>query len=107
MLVIICVHISPILWYRKGVKMEKRGRNPGLSGTRDFHYQNPVTRDPEIAMRDHCIVKDGDLWYCTGTSHPVWTGRNPGVRLLISEDLLNWCHHSWLIDSKVLKDLSL
>jgi len=68
----------------------------------EFTYTNPITRDPDIGMRDHCIVKVGPRWYCTGTSHPIWTGPNPGVRLLVSEDLLEWHHHSWLIDASKL-----
>jgi len=64
-----------------------------------FRYTNPITRDTSIAMRDHCIIKVGDKLYCTGTSLPVWTGPNPGVRLLVSDDLINWEMHSWLIDA--------
>jgi beta-xylosidase len=75
---------------------------PSGESRREFRYTNPITRDPELAMRDHCIVKAGGLWYCTGTSHPIWTGPNPGVRLLVSDDLLNWRHHSWLIDAAAL-----
>jgi len=71
---------------------------------REFRYTNPITNDPALAMRDHCIIKVGDTWYCTGTSHPIWTGRNPGVRLLISKDMLNWNHHSWLIDAALLPE---
>jgi xylan 1,4-beta-xylosidase len=53
-------------------------------------------------MRDHCIIKVGSQWYCTGTSLPVWTGSNPGVRLLVSDDLIHWRQHSWLIDASKL-----
>lgn len=67
-----------------------------------FRYTNPVIRDPGLGMRDHCIVKVGARWYCTGTSHPIWTGHNPGVRLLVSDDLLRWSHHSWIIDAGAL-----
>lgn len=73
--------------------------------TSEFRYTNPITRDTSIAMRDHCIIKVGDLWYCTGTSEPIWTGYNPGVRLLVSNDLIHWKQHSWLIDgSKLSKE---
>jgi beta-xylosidase len=65
----------------------------------EFIYCNPVTRDPALAMRDHFILKEGSRWYLTGTSPPYWTGPNPGVRLLVSEDLLHWEHHSWLINA--------
>jgi xylan 1,4-beta-xylosidase len=67
-----------------------------------FCYTNPITRDTSIAMRDHYIIKVDKYWYCTGTSMPVWTGHNPGVRLLISNDLITWRHYSWLIDSSTL-----
>jgi xylan 1,4-beta-xylosidase len=66
---------------------------------RVFRYTNPITRDTALSMRDHCILKVDDHWYCTGTSNPVWTGPNPGVRLLISDDLIRWRPHSWLIDA--------
>ncbi|WP_157974341.1 glycoside hydrolase family 43 protein [Lewinella sp. IMCC34183] len=68
----------------------------------EFRYTNPITRDSAISMRDHFIIKAGDKWYCTGTSNPIWTGPNPGVRLLVSDDLVNWEHHSWLIDASTL-----
>ena len=67
-----------------------------------FRYTNPITRDSAISMRDHCIIKVDNLWYCTGTSNPVWTGPNPGVRLLVSDDLIHWKQHSWLIDAHKL-----
>ncbi len=69
-----------------------------------FRYTNPVTRDTSISMRDHCIIKVENKWYCTGTSNPVWTGHNPGVRLLVSDDLIHWQHHSWLIDAAKLPE---
>jgi len=53
-------------------------------------------------MRDHCIIKVDGQWFCTGTSLPVWTGPNPGVRLLVSDDLIHWRQHSWLIDASKL-----
>ncbi|MBC8096279.1 MAG: family 43 glycosylhydrolase [Akkermansiaceae bacterium] len=69
-----------------------------------FRYTNPITRDPALAMRDHFILKVGKQWFMTGTSMPVWSGPNPGVRLLVSDDLLNWRHHAWLIDATKLPD---
>jgi xylan 1,4-beta-xylosidase len=72
------------------------------SATHVFRYTNPITRDTAIAMRDHCILKVGNQWFCTGTSLPVWTGPNPGVRLLVSDDLIHWRQHSWLIDASTL-----
>lgn len=70
----------------------------------EFRYTNPITRDPALSLRDHQIIKVGDVWYMTGTSPPVWSGPNPGVRLLSSSDLLHWSHHSWLVDSGILPD---
>jgi len=72
---------------------------PAPVARRVFRYTNPITRDPALSLRDHCIIKVGTQWFCTGTSNPVWTGPNPGVRLLVSDDLINWRHHSWLIDA--------
>ncbi|MDA3867088.1 MAG: hypothetical protein PF489_10140, partial [Salinivirgaceae bacterium] len=40
----------------------------GVAKSDVFIYTNPVTRDTSIAMRDHCIIKVGEKWYCTGTS---------------------------------------
>ncbi len=79
----------------KGATVEK-------AASHVFCYTNPITRDTSIAMRDHCIIKVGEKWYCTGTSLPVWTGHNPGVRLLVSDDLLHWKQYSWLIDASKL-----
>lgn len=67
-----------------------------------FRYTNPITRDTSISMRDHFIIKVRDKWYCTGTSNPVWTGPNPGVRLLVSDDLLHWKQLPWIIDAAKL-----
>lgn len=72
------------------------------SGKKEFRYTNPITRDSAIAMRDHFIIKVDKKWFCVGTSEPVWTGLNPGVRLLVSDDLINWKQHSFLIDAKTL-----
>lgn len=69
-----------------------------------FRYTNPITRDATLSMRDYCIIKVGNLWYCTGTSNPIWTGHNPGVRLLVSDDLIHWKQHSWIIDASKLAD---
>jgi beta-xylosidase len=72
------------------------------TASHEFRYTNPITRDTSISMRDHCIIKVGNQWYCTGTSNPVWTGPNPGVRLLVSDDMIHWRQHSWLIDASKL-----
>ena len=72
--------------------------------THVFRYTNPITRDTTLSMRDYCIIKVGNLWYCSGTSNPIWTGHNPGVRLLVSDDLIHWKQYSWIIDASKLTD---
>ncbi|WP_171972449.1 glycoside hydrolase family 43 protein [Mucilaginibacter polytrichastri] len=67
-----------------------------------FSFRNPIIQDTTIAMRDHFIIRVGNKWYCTGSSLPVWTGPNPGVRLLVSDDLVHWKQQSWLIDASKL-----
>ncbi|NVM66663.1 beta-xylosidase [Mucilaginibacter sp. SG538B] len=82
------------------IKGTLRGPEYVKSGV--FKYINPVISDSAIAMRDHFILKVGHKWYCTGTSLPVWSGPNPGVRLLVSDDLVHWKQHSWIIDARKL-----
>jgi beta-xylosidase len=72
--------------------------------SRRFRYTNPITLDPAQSLRDHCIVKVGEHWYMTGTSHPVWEGPNPGVRLLRSQDLIHWSDAGWLIEASKLPE---
>ena len=69
-----------------------------------FKYTNPITRDSLLSMRDYMIKMVGDKWYATGTSQPVWTGPNPGVKLLVSDDLINWEFHSYIIDASKLSE---
>lgn len=70
-----------------------------------FRYTNPITRDFSQSLRDNMILKVGQRWYMTGTSQPIWSGQNPGVRLMVSDDLLNWKYAAWIIDaSKLPKD---
>lgn len=69
-----------------------------------FKYTNPITRDSLLSMRDYMINKVGEKWYATGTSNPVWTGPNPGVKLLVSDDLIHWKFHSYLIDASKLPE---
>jgi xylan 1,4-beta-xylosidase len=76
------------------------GLPPAPVETKEFRYTNSITRDSFIAMRDHFIIKVEKKWYCVGTSEPVWTGQNSGVRLLESDDMLNWKQHSFIIDAK-------
>ena len=70
----------------------------------EFNYTNPITRDPAMSMRDHQVLKLGDIWYMTGTSAPYWNGPNPGVRLFSSKNLLDWRFEKWLIDASALPE---
>lgn len=62
-----------------------------------FQYQNPISSgiDPN-GLRDCQVIRDGDFWYLTGTSHPHWSRQeqdgklNKGVVLYRSKDLNNW-----------------
>jgi beta-xylosidase len=67
-----------------------------------FSYTNPITRDPTLAMRDHQIIKLGEVWYLTGTTPPFWNGACPGVRLFQSRNLRDWTFVAWLIDAALL-----
>ncbi len=70
----------------------------------EMHYTNPITHNPAMSMRDHQILKVGDIWYMTGTSAPYWKGPNPGVRLFSSRNLLDWNFETWLIEAGKLPD---
>lgn len=84
------------------VFINSRTKDLHSAAARPFKYQNPITRDTTITMRDHAIIRVGNKWYATGTSLPVWTGPNPGVRLLESDDMINWKQHSMIIDASKL-----
>ena len=79
-------------------------RTATKSGLNVFKYTNPITKDTSISMRDYFIIKVGNKWYATGTSMPVWSAHNPGVRLLVSDDLLHWKQEAWLIDGSKLSE---
>jgi beta-xylosidase len=96
--------LSLLLVVSSGIAQQARGCKVlnAPAHSHQFKYTNPITRDTSISMRDHFIIKVGNKWYCTGTSAPVWTGPNPGVRLLESDDLIHWKQYSWLIDARKL-----
>src|SRR5690606_31385428 len=87
-----------------GQKSKEQKNNNSKKEKRVFTYTNPITRDLSISMRDHFIIKADNKWYCVGTSDPVWTGPNPGVRMLVSDDLINWKQHSFIIDASKLPE---
>lgn len=74
-------------------------------GTNVFEYQNPITSGiDENGLRDCHVVRDGDMWYMTGTAFPHWprqendTLLNPGVPLYKSKDLLNWEFVKYIVE---------
>lgn len=94
-----CVQSRPSVYFARA---EGVGAARPAAGQHTFRYTNPITRDTAISMRNHFIIKVGKQWFSTGTSMPVWSGPNPGVRLLVSDDLIHWRQHSWLIDAEKL-----
>ena len=95
-LILTCVASAQKEEIPKGLKTSKNEKV--------FKYTNPITRDSILSMRDYMINKVGDKWYAVGTSNPVWTGPNPGVKLLVSDDLINWKFHSYIIDASKLPE---
>jgi hypothetical protein len=64
-----------------------------------FYYTNPLM---SLTFRDTHIVHDGTRYYAVGTCTPVWGGQNPGVKLFVSDDLVNWHFDHLLIDASRL-----
>lgn len=53
-----------------------------------FRYKNPIYG---VSVRDCQIVREGGIYYMTGTFPPFWSdARSPGVRITQSTDLLHW-----------------
>ena len=62
-----------------------------------FTYQNPIKSGIDAhGLRDCQVIRDGEWWFMTGTSHPHWDRQekdgnlNKGVALYKSKDLNNW-----------------
>jgi beta-xylosidase len=53
----------------------------------DFSYANP---DYNISVRDCQIVREGGMYYLTGTFPPFGRGISSGVRISHSTDLVHW-----------------
>lgn len=64
-----------------------------------FEYQNPLV---SLTFRDTHIVPDGGKYYAVGTCAPVWGGPNPGVKLYVSDNLVDWKFDRMLIDAFAL-----
>lgn len=61
-----------------------------------FSYTNPIV---SLDFRDTHIVPYGDKYYAVGTCAPYWGGANPGVKLYVSDNLLDWTFDRMLIDA--------
>lgn len=73
------------------------GCNTPKSTDNYFDYQNPISAGIDSnGLRDCQVLRDGDLWYLTGTSYPHWSRQetegqfNKGVALYKSKNLLDW-----------------
>lgn len=71
-----------------------------------FTYTNPITSgiDPK-GLRDCQVLRDGDWWYMTGTSHPHWPRQekdgnlNKGVVLYKSKNLTDWKFVKYIVEA--------
>lgn len=64
-----------------------------------FTYTNPIT---SLEFRDTHIIPHNGKYYAVGTSAPYWGGENPGVKLFVSDNLLDWKFDRMLIDAQML-----
>ncbi len=51
---------------------------------------NPIKLPFNEPIRDPMILPFDGKYYMTGTCAPFWEGANPGVKLWVSDDLINW-----------------
>ena len=56
----------------------------------EFSYKNPICTGVINNIRDPFIMLDNNRYYLTGTIPPYWDGKSEGVKLWVSDDLLNW-----------------
>lgn len=75
--------------------------------SRIFRYCNPIRSEAIGPIRDPQIMKVGNTYYLTGTTHPFWPGTTcPGIKLWSSKDLLNWKFETFLVErSKLPEDV--
>lgn len=64
-----------------------------------FKYENPIT---SMDFRDTHILSYNNKYYAVGTCEPYWGGKNPGVKLYVSENLKDWKFDRLLIDASKL-----
>jgi len=67
----------------------------------EFVYKNP---NPQVEMRDTDILPDNGRFYAVGTCPPYWEGPNPGVKLYVSNNLIDWKFEKLLIDANTLPE---
>lgn len=65
----------------------------------EFNYQNP---NPALDVRDTVILPDNGKFYSIGTCPPYWSGPNPGVKLFVSDNMVDWKFETMLIDAEKL-----
>lgn len=63
---------------------------------------NPIPLHGGECIRDPMILPLNGKYYMTGTCAPFWEGQNPGVKLWVSDDLVNWTFVKLLIDAEKL-----
>lgn len=66
----------------------------------EFTYQNPIISNDLNNIRDPFIIKEKNGYYLTGSSAPFWKGKNAGVKIWRSKNLLDWEYLGLIIDSR-------
>ena len=71
-----------------------------------FTYQNPISEGIDSnGLRDCQVLRDGNWWYMTGTSHPHWPRQetdgnyNKGVVLYRSKNLTSWEFVDYIVEA--------
>ena len=68
-------------------------------------------------LRDPCIIRDGDTYYCVFTMHPFRPrdekffhepdmGSSPGIRMYSSKNMKDWKEENWIVKSSDLPENS-
>lgn len=92
-------------------KNNNRGDDKNMK--ENFSWVNPSTYSFESGhgLRDPFILKDGDMWYLTGTMYPYGLAKEnsehvkvPGVPLYKSSDLRNWEFVGLMVSSPTDKE---
>ena len=75
-----------------------------LKGKCDMLIENPIKLPGNEPIRDPMILPFNGRYYMVGTCAPFWEGANPGVKLWVSDDLINWKFVKLLIDASKIDD---